>query len=67
MMTLRKEDDITQDIKILRTSSLSQDTILYKEKRCQKIWKNCTFCLKIAKIRDVKRFKTIPLPLETMQ
>ena len=30
MMTLRKEDDdITQDIKILRTNSLSQETIRY--------------------------------------
>ena len=58
MMTLREEhDDITQDINILGTNSLSQETILYKEKRCQKIWKNCTFCLKIAKIRDVKMFK----------
>ena len=29
MMTLRKEyDDITQDINILRTNSLSQETIL---------------------------------------
>ena len=38
MMTLRKEDDdFTHDINILRTNSLSQETILYKEKRCQKI------------------------------
>ena len=30
MMTLRKEDDdITQDINILRTNSLSQETIWY--------------------------------------
>ena len=30
MMTLRKEDDdITQDINILRTNSLSQETIRY--------------------------------------
>ena len=29
MMTLRKDDDITQDIKILRTNSLSQETIRY--------------------------------------
>ena len=28
-MTLRKEDDITQDINILRTNSLSQETIRY--------------------------------------
>ena len=29
MMTLRKDDDITQDINILRTNSLSQETIRY--------------------------------------
>ena len=29
MMTLRKDDDITQDINILRTNSLSQETIQY--------------------------------------
>ena len=29
MMTLRKDDDITQDITILRTNSLSQETIRY--------------------------------------
>ena len=29
MMTLRKGDDITQDVNILRTNSLSQETIRY--------------------------------------
>ena len=29
MMTLRKDDDITQDINILRTNSLSKETTQY--------------------------------------
>ena len=29
MMTLRKDDDITQNLNILRTNSLSQETIRY--------------------------------------
>ena len=29
MMTLRKDDDITQDINIFRTNSLSQEIIRY--------------------------------------
>ena len=36
-------------------------------KKFQKIWKKIKFYQNFAKIRDIKKLKTIPLPITTMQ
>ena len=63
MMTLRKEDDdITQDINILRTNSLSQETIRYpcfKSEIVSKAHKD-PYTWNIKNFQKFKKFKFYP-------